>query len=83
MSAKQFASAPIDVGGGFSVEFAFTKAGILCEWSPDVPSADEMDKVFGSYRQARDWFVAARLARFLGRAGPVTTYLRDTPGSAS
>ena len=79
---KQFASEPVEVGGGFTVEFTFTKQGIICEWSPDVPAENQIEAVYDRYVTARDHFTIARLCRKLGKCGPITTILRDVPGGA-
>lgn len=79
---KRFATLPVDLGHGFTVEFSSRPDGIWCEWSPDVPPHDTRLAVLERYRKARTIFFAAQQNRVLGpfRAFDliVTTVLQDT-----
>lgn len=76
--SQQFASLPVDLGDGYSVEFCFVRGSVICEWLPDTLTKETPERVIDSYVLARDAFVAARLHRILGKVGPVTTVLKPS-----
>jgi hypothetical protein len=73
---QQFASLPVALGDGFSVEFRFSPGGLYCEWSPDVPGPYAPANVLARYQEALAAFVLARCNRVIGQVGPVVTVLR-------